>query len=181
MRSYLSIGAGFVGIVLSATAGACALPLAEEPAAPPQIASPGPRSYACKDGVAALAQGGLIVGEARAPFARHDDAGDHYALARDGTTVEYIVPADAREDLVVRGGDGARESCTARGGHADVLARWIRGDSVDEIAASLGIGPDDVRGRLIASVRWARSRIAYDRVHADEPRPMAKASRRPPR
>ena len=53
-----------------------------------------------------------------------------------------------------------------RGGSADVLARWIRGDSVDEIATSLGLGPDDVRWRLIGSLRWARGRVAYDRVYA---------------
>jgi hypothetical protein len=54
----------------------------------------------------------------------------------------------------------------SHGGDADVLARWLRGDSVDEIAQQLGVAPDDVRWRLIGSVRWARSRISYDRVYA---------------
>ncbi len=54
----------------------------------------------------------------------------------------------------------------ANGWRPDVLTRWIQGDSIGEIAASLGVAPDDVRWMLIGSVRYARSRIGYDRVVA---------------
>ncbi len=87
--------------------------------------------------------------------------------------------ADVAAGEVAAEHDGDRAACRAderacehvtvdvsRGGSADVLARWLRGDSVDEIAQSLGVAPDDVRWRLIGSVRWAGRRISYDRVYA---------------
>jgi hypothetical protein len=153
-------------LLFIALAGSCALPPVEEPAAPPQIAAQsGPRTFACKDAVATPTGGALQIGERQARFDRRDADGDHFVLAGDdGSSTEYVMPADPREDLLVWTDRGGEDTCAVRGGHSDVLARWIRGESVDEIAASLAVAPDDVRWKLIASMRWARSKIAYDRV-----------------
>ena len=165
MRSYLQPRAEVVPLLFIALAG-CALPPVEEPAAPPQIAArSGPRTFECKDGVATPMNGALVVGDRPARFVRRDADGDHFVLGGDdGSTIEYVMPADPREDLLVWSERGEEDTCAVRGGHSDVLARWIRGDSVAEIAASLAVAPADVRWKLIASMRWARSKIAYDRV-----------------
>lgn len=94
-------------------------------------------------------------------------------------TAPAVTTASVAAGEIAAEHDGDRAACRAdenaceqvtidvnRGGSADVLARWLRGDSVDEIAQQLGVAPDDVRWRLIGSVRWARSRISYDRVYA---------------
>jgi hypothetical protein len=170
--------------------GGCALPPVEEPSAPSQVAavrSEGSRTFACKDGVAVPADGALRIGDREARFVRRDAAGDHFVLegGADTTnsdaaiTTEYVMPADPREDLIVWSDRGDEDTCAVRGGHSDVLARWIRGESVDEIAASLAVAPADARVRLIASMRWARSKIAYDRVRPARD-VKVKAMRRPP-
>src|SRR5438876_12460835 len=79
-----------------------------------------------------------------------DDAGDHYVAwpqtPVDVEAVEIVVPNDPRQDAVRRIYDASkgtstadwrlirRQVCTAKGGYSDVLARHLRGDSLDEVA-----------------------------------------------
>ena len=142
-------------------------------------------SYTCGDTVVApLADDGgapaLAVGDIRAPRAGHDRDGDHFVVADGGRRVEYVVPDDPREDTLVwaLGAGGERQMhglCTARGGHTDLLARWVAGQSLAEIGNDLGLEPEQVRTRIQRAIQWMRRRTvdAEALVPAPAPGPIA--------
>ena len=107
---------------------------------------PKARVYACGDEVTVDEQG-LEVGAARARDLGHDHDGEHYVLLHRGDVLEYVVPDDPREDAMVHARHGGTsDRCAARGGYADLLERWLRGDSVD-------------KQRLLESLHWAKRRV----------------------
>ena len=105
------------------------------------------RVYAC-GGEEVVGDGrGLEVGMARARDLGHAHDGEHYLLLHRGDVLEYVVPDDPREDATVSARHGGtRDRCLVRGGYADLLERWLRGETVDQ-------------RQLLQSLRWAKRRV----------------------
>jgi hypothetical protein len=125
---------------------------------------PAARAYACDGAVIQVVRGAetLSISGSEASLVRRDSAGAHY---RDGV-LEYVLPADPREDALVWDGGALRDVCTARGGYTDVLGRWIAGESLDDIAVALDLdGRRDARLRVLAALRWVRKQVPEGRVH----------------
>lgn len=120
-----------------------------------------PVHYACGDVELVHGTAGLVVHAPRDPDATarrsdwHDGAGDHFVTAPvspiDRRAVEYIVPTDPRLDATERVYDTSNgsstadwrvvdsQTCTAHGGYTDALARFMHGESLDEVARELAL------------------------------------------
>jgi hypothetical protein len=155
MRKYL--------LLLVVGASACA----SRAAHPTFAAHP---TYTCGDG--ALALNGTRVGW-------HDEAGDHFVAwpvsPTDVEAVEVVVPGDPREDAVrmvydtSKGSSRAdwkllkREMCTVKGGYSDVLARYLRGESLDQLSADLALGNrDDAKAAVHTAMLQLQRRYYTD-------------------
>lgn len=121
---------------------------------------------------------GLRSGAARLGW--RDDAGEHFVTwpmsPTDIDAIEFVVPADPRLDATMRVYDTStgnstadwrlvrRDVCTARGGYNDALARYLRGESYDQVAAELQLGDRDEardlvhRGMLALQRKYFRDR-----------------------
>jgi hypothetical protein len=88
---------------------------------------------------------------------------DRFVGTRDGRPVEYRLPHDVRVDGTLT--DTATErACVVRGGYNDVLVRWMRGESMDEIAMQLALGDREAAGDLIHdALRRLHRRYGYER------------------
>jgi hypothetical protein len=109
----------------------------------------------------------------------HDDDGDHFVSwplsPTDVEAVELVVPADRHADAVQRVYDTSkgvstadwrltkRQTCTARGGYNDVLARFIKGASIDELASDLAMDHDEARGMVHSALTSLQKRYWRDR------------------
>jgi hypothetical protein len=118
---------------------------------------PATTTYACGDSV--IARSGDAIGATRLGW--HDEEGDHFVAwpvsPVDVEAVEVIVPSDPRQDAVRRVYDtskGAartdwrllnRQVCTAKGGYSDVLSRYLRGESLEQLANELALDRDSAR------------------------------------
>lgn len=125
-----------------------------------------PVEYACGD-VALVTHGKSIeVREQTASIAGgaissaalsfRDDTGDHFVnwpqTPIDVSAVEYVVPTDPLDDATERIYDTSagtsradwrlvrRQVCTARGGYNDALARYLKGESLVDVAHDLELG-----------------------------------------
>ncbi len=94
-----------------------------------------------------------------------DDDGDHFVTWPHATTdveaVEYVVPHDEREDAVEKRYDASagysssdwrlldKRVCRAEGGYNDALARWMDGDSLEEVARALDLSDRDAARQLV--------------------------------
>jgi len=56
---------------------------------------------------------------------------------------------------------------TGPGGHADVARRWIAGESIDQIAAELGVDRETARERVISALRWMKRRVPDGQLTPD--------------
>lgn len=108
-----------------------------------------------------------------------DDAGDHYVAwplsPTDKQATEYIVPSDPKLDAVERVYDTSRgsstadwklltrRSCTAAGGYNDALARWMRGESMDDVARDLSMDRDEASGMVKRALTSLQTRYWRDR------------------
>ena len=54
-------------------------------------------------------------------------------------------------------------------GHREIAQRWIAGQSLDQIAADLGVDREDARARVIAALRWMKRRVPDGQLTPDEP------------
>ena len=88
-----------------------------------------------------------------------DKQGEHFVTwplsPTDRAAVEFIVPADPRQDATqvtydtTFGSSTAdwrltdKKVCTAQGGYNDVLARYMRGESIDDLTRSTGLSSRD--------------------------------------
>jgi len=95
----------------------------------------------------------------------HDDAGDHFVVwpsaPTDRDAMELIVPSDPHLDAVQRTYDTTfgsstvdwrlidKQVCTASGGYNDVLARYMKGESIDDLTTSIGATNRDETRTLI--------------------------------
>ena len=147
-----------------------------------------PREYACgevalvphgtqleiRDRVASLA--GSASNGARLGW--HDDAGDHYVAwpvaPGDLETTEYVVPRDPARDASERTYDTTTgtqradwrllhaETCTVRGGYSDVVIRFVKGASYEDLARDLGLG-DRAAARDLVHGRMNEMQVSYYR------------------
>jgi len=148
-----------------------------------------PHEYTCGDGSVvphgnrleirseqAALDGGITL-SARLGF--RDSAGDHYMSGPhspvDVSAVEFIVPND--------GGDATRneydtsagtsradwrlvkaETCTMKNGDSEVLARYIKGESFEDLAREFALGDrDDAREAVHRSMLKLQKRYFRDR------------------
>ena len=86
----------------------------------------------------------------------HDGDGDHFisslGSSADHRAIELVMPADPRQDAAQRTYDTStgtspadwrllqRTVCTARGGYTDVLSRWMKGATYDQLVVELSLG-----------------------------------------
>jgi hypothetical protein len=108
-----------------------------------------------------------------------DGDGDHFVTwplsPTDVEAVEYVMPTDHRADAVERTYDTSkgvstadwrltkRQVCTAEGGYNDVLVRFVKGDSIDDVAASLSIDREEARGLVKTALTTLQKRYFRDR------------------
>jgi hypothetical protein len=109
-----------------------------------------------------------------------DDDGDHYVASwpmssTDVETVEYTIPRDNRADAIQHVWDTskgrsrsewrllAREVCHAKGGYSDVLARFMSGESIDELSKELAVDHDQARSLVHDALISAQRRYFRDR------------------
>jgi len=140
-------------LVILAGVSACAPRTARHPTTPVQ--------YSCGD-TAVTRDGSEVRTSARGEVGRlswRDDSGEHFIAwplsPTDRNAVEIVVPADPRQDAIQRTYDTTfgsstadwrlvkSQTCTARGGYNDVLARYMRGDSIDELTRDIGLSSRD--------------------------------------
>lgn len=139
-----------------------------------------PVEYSCGETALRRDVGGLHTSDDAlrpASLGWRDGDGDHYVTWPTSTTdveaVEYVVPSDPRQDameqvydtskgpsiadwLVVR-----REVCPAHDGYSDVLARYVRGESLDKLAHELALSDRDAARDLVHRAMLALQRRYY--------------------
>jgi hypothetical protein len=139
-------------------------------------------TYTC--GAASITREGGVVratGELRATsrLSWRDDAGDHYVTwplsPTDKQATEYIIPVDPKADATERVYDTTRGSstadwrlvtkqvCTVEGGYNDALARYMRGESIDDLARDLAMDRDEARGLVQHALMALQHRYWRDR------------------
>lgn len=120
-----------------------------------------PHRYDCGGTpIVASAQRLNIEGVETRPVHKDRD-GEHYLVSGDVELLEYVVPDDRAQDVSILSYDATTSRdraswrlrrkgfCVASGGYMDAVDRFMKGSSVDEVAAAMSIAPDDAR-RLIA-------------------------------
>ena len=141
-----------------------------------------PTEYVCegyslmRDGSEVKASDGNLVGK----LSWRDDAGEHFvawpATPTDREAVEIVIPQDARADAMHRTYDTTfgsstadwrlktKQSCTARDGYSDILTRYIKGESLDDLTASLSLESNAQTKMLLRRAMAAvQHRYYYDR------------------
>jgi len=102
----------------------------------------------------AAAPSGLVLGA-------HDDAGAHFQAG----AVEYVVPDDPRQDAVARVFADHQlvhsDVCTAHGGYSDALARYVQGESLDQVAHDLALDGRDAARDLVHQAMVSLTRRYY--------------------
>ncbi|HEY5944466.1 MAG TPA: hypothetical protein VIV40_03205 [Kofleriaceae bacterium] len=141
-------------LVLLVGASACAARSSHEPTIPVH--------YACGD--TTVTRNGIEMRSTATPgeisrLSWRDDKGEHFVTwplsPTDREATEFVVPTDPRQDAVQHKYDttfGAstadwrmtdEQVCTARGGYNDVLARYMRGESIDDLTRDVGLTSRD--------------------------------------
>jgi len=138
--------------------------------------------YSCGDSSIIRDQDVVRTGDSTRVVSRlswQDDAGDHYVSwplsPTDKEATEYIVPADPRADATERVYDTSRgastadwklvtkQACTAHGGYNDALGRWMKGESIDDVARELSLDRDEARGMVRRALTSLQTRYWRDR------------------
>jgi hypothetical protein len=169
-------------LVVTVVSAACAAPRAAQ--------NTFPRAYTCGDGSVvphgnrleirqenAALEGGVTL-SARLGF--HDDAGDHYVAGPhspvDVSAVEYIVPGDGHSDATRNQYDTSAgtsradwrlvkaETCTMKGGDSEVLAHYIKGESLEDLTHDFSLADrDDAREAVHRAMLQLQKRYFEDR------------------
>ncbi|HEX5057979.1 MAG TPA: hypothetical protein VFV99_01410 [Kofleriaceae bacterium] len=137
-------------LVILVGASACAARSSNQPTLPVH--------YAC--GEATVTRNGIEMRSSATPgeisrLSWHDDKGEHFVTwplsPTDRTATEFVVPSDPRQDATQRTYDTTfgsstadwrltdKQVCTARGGYNDLLARYMRGESIDDLTRDVGL------------------------------------------
>ncbi|HEY5927110.1 MAG TPA: hypothetical protein VIV11_35725 [Kofleriaceae bacterium] len=141
-------------LVILVGASACAARGSKQPTMPVH--------YACGD--SAVTRDGVEMRSSAEPgeisrLSWRDDQGEHFVTwplsPTDRAATEFVVPNDPRQDAVQHTYDTTfgsstadwrlldKQVCTARGGYNDVLARYMRGESIDELTRETGLTSRD--------------------------------------
>ena len=142
-----------------------------------------PVHYACGDVDLVRADGGLVVREAHGSEETpsrsnwHDGTGYHFLTAPvspiDRRAIEYVIPEDPRLDATERVYDTSNgsstadwrvvesQTCTARGGYTDALERFMRGESMDEVAHELALRDRETARDLVHHALTSLQRRYY--------------------
>jgi hypothetical protein len=141
-------------LVILVGASACAARAPRQPTVPVH--------YAC--GETAVTRDGVEIRSTATPgeisrLSWRDDKGEHFVTwplsPTDRQATEFVVPSDPRQDAVQHTYDTTFGSstadwrltdekvCTARGGYNDVLARYMRGESIDDLTRDVGLSSRD--------------------------------------
>jgi hypothetical protein len=128
-----------------------------------------------RDGSEVRSKGPEVLGR----LSWHDDAGDHFVAwplsPTDRNAVEFVVPSDPHQDAQQRTYDTTfgsstsdwrmtdQQVCTARGGYNDLLARYMKGESVEDLSTSLGSSREETRGLLRKALVSLQRRYWRDR------------------
>jgi hypothetical protein len=136
-----------------------------------------PTTYACSDQTLQRQGDQLAVGGSHQALGWRDGEGDHFVTwplaPGDVDATEYVVPSDHLQDAskriydVTNGSSRAdwrlvtREACTASGGYNDVLAHWMRGESLDELATKLALSDRDEARALLHTALYALQKRYY--------------------
>jgi hypothetical protein len=141
-----------------------------------------PTEYVCssyslmRDGSEVKASDGNLVGR----LSWRDDGGEHFvgwpATPTDREAVEIVIPRDPRRDAMQRTYDTtfgsstadwrlkSKSFCTARDGYSDVLTRYIKGESLDALTASLAFDSNDqTRALLRRAMASVQHRYHHER------------------
>jgi hypothetical protein len=141
-----------------------------------------PTEYVCsnyslmRDGSEVKATDGNFVGR----LSWRDDSGEHFVAwpetPTDREAVEIVIPADARQDALHRTYDTTfgsstadwrlktKQNCTARDGYSEILTRYIRGESLDQLTASLSLESNDQTKMLLRrAMASVQHRYYYER------------------
>lgn len=147
-------------MLLALVTAACSPVRPKEPTAPTEYLCAG---YSLmRDGSSEVkSMPGDVVGH----LSWRDDSGEHFvawpATPTDREAVEIVLPNDPRQDAQQRTYDTtfgsstadwrlkSKQSCTARGGYNDVLTRYIKGESIDDLTHSLALNSNDETRVLI--------------------------------
>ena len=140
-----------------------------------------PTSYACGEQQVERSGDTLRVNQNVLGVRRgwHDAEGDHFVAWPISTTdveaTEIVIPGDRRADAVQRVYDTSkgsstadwrlvrREVCTAQGGYNDALARWMKGASLDDVAAQLSLTDrDEARTMVHQALMSLQKKYAKD-------------------
>ena len=137
-------------LVILVGASACAARSSNQPTLPVH--------YAC--GEATVTRDGIEMRSSATPgeisrLSWHDDKGEHFVTwplsPTDRTATEFVVPSDPRQDATQRTYDTTfgsstadwrltdKQVCTAQGGYNDLLARYMRGESIDDLTRDVGL------------------------------------------
>lgn len=121
-----------------------------------------PVNYAC--GEATVTRNGIEMRSSATPgeisrLSWHDDKGEHFVTwplsPTDRTATEFVVPGDPRQDAVQHTYDTTfgsstadwrltdKKVCTAQGGYNDMLARYMRGESIEDLTRDVGLASTD--------------------------------------
>ena len=133
-----------------------------------------PSEYACGD-IALVTHGASVEireqsasvdggASSSAQLGWHDDNGDHFVNwphPADVSATEYVVPTDRRDDATERVYDTStgtsradwrlvrRQVCTARGGYSDALVRYLKGETLTDLAHDLALADKDQARDLV--------------------------------
>lgn len=135
--------------------------------------------YACSDLHITRAGNRMMVdGTSRtATLDWSDEEGDHFVFwprdPTDRTAIEIVATADPRHDAIRRHHDASsgaprdewhlldRQVCAAQGGYTDALVRYLRGDSLERVAADLNLGGRNQARDLVYKALKALHRRYY--------------------
>ena len=141
-------------LVILVGASACAARSTQHPTTPVH--------YAC--GESTVIRNGVEMRSNATPseisqMSWRDDHGEHFVTwplsPTDRAATEFVVPTDPRQDATQHIYDTtfgsstadwrlvAQQTCTARGGYNDVLARYMRGESIDDLTREVGLTSRD--------------------------------------
>lgn len=143
-----------------------------------------PVHYACGDAEVSRVGDTVTVGgsqDALRPTSLgwRDEDGDHFVTwpvsPTDVQAIEIVLPADPHADAVQRTYDTSKgvstadwrltkkQTCTARGGYNDVLARYIKGQNIDELANELKVDREEARRMVRTALSTLQHRYWKDR------------------